>query len=465
MYSEKVMDHFQHPRNVGEIENASGVGTVGNAKCGDIMRMYLDIDDNGIIQDCKFKTFGCGAAVATSSMATELVKGKTIQEALEVTNKAVMEALDGLPPVKVHCSLLAEEAIHAALWDYAEKHHIKIEGLAKPKSDISEGEDEAETVQEENGGCCGLSAVDDARRVAQVLDIPYYVMNFKKEFRENVMDYFTNEYLCGRTPNPCIACNRYVKWEALLQRSLSIGADYIATGHYARIEQLANGRYAIANSVTAAKDQTYALYNLTQEQLSHTLMPVGDYTKDQIREIAAKIGLPVAKKKDSQEICFVPDQDYASFIQNETGIVAPKGNFVNTKGEILGTHEGITHYTVGQRRGLGLPMGHRVFVLEIRPETNEVVVGENEEVFAKVVKANKVNYMAIPPLELGEELSCTAKIRYGHKGSPCVIKRTGEDEITCTFPDGVRAPTPGQAVVFYVDGCVGGGGTITEAER
>ena len=184
-------------------------------------------------------------------------------------------------------------------------------------------------------------------------------------------------------------------------------------------------------------------------------MPVGDYTKDQIREIAAKIGLPVAKKKDSQEICFVPDQDYASFIQNETGIVAPKGNFVNTKGEILGTHEGITHYTVGQRRGLGLPMGHRVFVLEIRPETNEVVVGENEEVFAKVVKANKVNYMAIPPLELGEELSCTAKIRYGHKGSPCVIKRTGEDEITCTFPDGVRAPTPGQAVVFYVDGCVG----------
>ena len=144
MYSEKVMDHFQHPRNVGEIENASGVGTEGNAKGGDIMRMYLDIDDNGIIQDCKFKTFGCGAAVATSSMATELVKGKTIQEALEVTNKAVMEALDGLPPVKVHCSLLAEEAIHAALWDYAEKHNIKIEGLSKPKSDISEGETEDE---------------------------------------------------------------------------------------------------------------------------------------------------------------------------------------------------------------------------------------------------------------------------------------------------------------------------------
>ena len=142
MYSEKVMDHFQHPRNMGEIEDASGVGTVGNAKCGDIMRIYLDIDDNGIIRDCKFKTFGCGAAVATSSMATEMVMGKTIEEAMEVTNKAVMEALDGLPPVKVHCSLLAEEAIHAALWDYAEKHNIKIEGLEKPKNDISEGLEE-----------------------------------------------------------------------------------------------------------------------------------------------------------------------------------------------------------------------------------------------------------------------------------------------------------------------------------
>ena len=144
MYSDKVMDHFQNPRNVGEIENASGVGTVGNAKCGDIMRIYLDIDDNQVIQDCKFKTFGCGAAVATSSMATEMVKGKTIQEAMQVTNKAVMEALDGLPPVKVHCSLLAEEAIHAALWDYAETHNITIEGLEKPKNDISEGEEEEE---------------------------------------------------------------------------------------------------------------------------------------------------------------------------------------------------------------------------------------------------------------------------------------------------------------------------------
>ena len=158
MYSEKVMDHFQHPRNVGEIEDASGVGTVGNAKCGDIMRMYLDIDENQVIRDCKFKTFGCGAAVATSSMATELVKGKTIYEALQITNKAVMEALDGLPPVKVHCSLLAEEAIHAALWDYAEKHNIKIEGLEKPKNDISEGL-KRKITKNESAGRSGLYGI------------------------------------------------------------------------------------------------------------------------------------------------------------------------------------------------------------------------------------------------------------------------------------------------------------------
>ena len=176
-------------------------------------------------------------------------------------------------------------------------------------------QDEEEKLQEENGGCCGLTAVDDARRVAASLDIPYYVMNFKREFKENVIDYFVDEYIGGRTPNPCIACNRFVKWESLLKRSMDIGVDYIATGHYARVEQLPNGRYAVRTSATGRKDQTYALYNLTQEQLKRTLMPVGGYTKEEIREMAAKMNLPVAHKPDSQDICFVPDGDYASFIE------------------------------------------------------------------------------------------------------------------------------------------------------
>lgn len=320
-------------------------------------------------------------------------------------------------------------------------------------------QDEEQAAQEENGGCCGLSAVDDARRVAQHLDIPYYVMNFKKEFKEKVMDYFVEEYLAGRTPNPCIACNRYVKWESLLQRSMEIGADYIATGHYARIVQLPNGRYAIRNSVTAAKDQTYALYNLTQYQLAHTLMPVGDYEKDVIRKIAERENLPVAHKPDSQEICFIPDHDYAAFIDREaTGRAPGKGNFVTKDGNVLGEHLGITHYTIGQRKGLNLAMGHPVFVTDIRPETDEVVIGENEDVFSDTLFCKNLNFMSIK--DLTEPREVLAKIRYAHRGEKCLIEKVGEDTVKCTFKAPVRAVTPGQAVVFYEEEHVLGGGVI-----
>lgn len=320
-------------------------------------------------------------------------------------------------------------------------------------------QDEEKAAQEENGGCCGLSAVDDARRVAQHLDIPYYVMNFKQEFKEKVMDYFVEEYLAGRTPNPCIACNRYVKWESLLQRSMEIGADYIATGHYARIVQLPNGRYAIRNSVTAAKDQTYALYNLTQYQLAHTLMPVGEYEKDEIRKIAEREQLPVAHKPDSQEICFIPDHDYAAFIDREAeGRVPGKGKFVTKDGNVLGEHLGITHYTIGQRKGLNLAMGHPVFVTDIRPETDEVVIGENEDVFSDTLFCKKLNFMSIE--DLIEPREVLAKIRYAHRGEKCLIEKVGEDTVKCTFKAPVRAVTPGQAVVFYEEEHVLGGGVI-----
>lgn len=310
----------------------------------------------------------------------------------------------------------------------------------------------------ENGGCCGLSAVDDARRVADDLEIPYYVMNFKNEFKENVMDYFIQEYLEGRTPNPCIACNRYVKWESLLKRSLDIGADYIATGHYARVVQLENGRYTLKKSATAAKDQTYALYNLTQYQLEHTLMPIGEYTKEEIRQIAEKIQLKVANKPDSQEICFIPDNNYAKFIEENTELSIEEGNFVTLDGEVIGRHKGITHYTVGQRKGLNLALGYPVFVIEIRPETKEVVVGEGDKVFSKILYANNMNFMSIADLE--SELRVEAKIRYSHQGAWCTIKKLNEEVVECMFDEPQRAITPGQAVVFYDGDYVVGGGTI-----
>lgn len=304
-----------------------------------------------------------------------------------------------------------------------------------------------------------LAMIKDAGAVARQLGIEYHTVDFREPFKKYVMDYFVSEYLQGRTPNPCVVCNRFVKWEALLSYAKEVGADYVATGHYARIDALSNGRFAIRNSVTAAKDQTYALYNLKQEQLAHTIMPVGAYTKDEIRAIAAEIGLNVAQKKDSMEVCFIPEDDYAAFIEARTeGEVPPVGNFVSVTGEVLGQHKGITHYTIGQRKGLGIALGAPAFVVAIRPETNEVVLGTNEDVFTTKLYANRLNAMAVPEFTDGMELK--AKIRYSHAGTMCKITRTGEDEICCEFAEPVRAVTPGQAVVFYDGEYVAGGGTI-----
>lgn len=314
---------------------------------------------------------------------------------------------------------------------------------------------------EENGGCCGLSAVEDARRVAAKLDIPYYVMNFKEPFKKHVMDYFVEEYLQGRTPNPCNACNRYVKWEALLNRAIEIGADYIATGHYARIAKLENGRYSIMNSVTARKDQTYALYNLTQEQLAHTLMPVGAYEKDEIRKIAENIGLVVANKKDSQDICFIPDGDYAGFIERTVPDRIPgPGDFVLSDGTVVGKHKGITHYTIGQRRGLEVAVGKRIFVNKIDVEKNQIILGDDDEVFTTSLVAGDMNYMAVPEFEDGEKY--LAKIRYSHNGTVCSVTNLSDGKVRLDFEEPVRAVTPGQAVVLYQGDFVAGGGTILE---
>ena len=321
-------------------------------------------------------------------------------------------------------------------------------------------QDEDVFTQEENGGCCGLSAVDDARRVAAVLDIPYYVMNFKSDFKKNVIDYFVGEYIKGRTPNPCIACNRYVKWESLLQRSMEIGADYIATGHYARITRLSDGRYTIQNSVTAAKDQTYALYNLTQNQLAHTLMPVGAYEKGEIRKIAEQAGLPVASKQDSQDICFVPDHDYAAFIARETGQESQPGNFVDEQGNVLGRHKGIIHYTIGQRKGLGISAETPIFVKELRPDTNEVVLCKSEQLFSRTCKVQDVNYMAVE--SLAGPTPAIGKIRYSHGGAPCMLYPEADGSIRCEFDEPQRAMTPGQAAVFYREDYILCGGVITK---
>lgn len=310
-----------------------------------------------------------------------------------------------------------------------------------------------------SGGCCGLSAVDDARRVCQKLDIPHYVVNFRSDFKKHVIDYFLDEYQNARTPNPCIACNRYVKWESMLQKALQIGADYIATGHYARvIQDEATGRFALKQSKSLAKDQTYALYNLTQDQLKHTLMPLGDYTKDEVRAIAKDLGLAVATKPDSQEICFVPDDNYAGYIEEATGKPSKAGNFVDKDGKVVGKHKGLIHYTIGQRKGLGLSMGKPVFVQKLDSSKNEVVVGDNEDLFKHTVTANQLNFMPFDKLE--GSLRCSGKIRYNQKPEPCTIRMIDEDTLICEFDEKQRAITPGQALVLYSGEELIGGGTI-----
>ncbi|MPQ44778.1 tRNA 2-thiouridine(34) synthase MnmA [Clostridium tarantellae] len=311
--------------------------------------------------------------------------------------------------------------------------------------------------EEREGGCCSLSAVDDARRVANKLGIPFYVLNFRDSFKRNVIDYFVDEYVNGRTPNPCIACNKHLKFDELLRKAHGIGADYVATGHYAKIEK-ENDRYVLRRSDDGRKDQTYALYNMTQYQLEHTLMPCGVYTKDKIREIAKKIGLDVHNKKDSEEICFIPDNDHGKYILNSVPNKVKQGNFVDKNGNVLGKHKGIVYYTIGQRKGLGLSMGRPVFVTDINPMTNEVVIGPEEDIFKTDLICKNINLISIE--KLNGEMTVEAKIRYSAKPAKAIITTLKDGKIKVSFKEKQRAITKGQSVVFYKDELVVGGGVI-----
>ena len=311
--------------------------------------------------------------------------------------------------------------------------------------------------EENEGGCCGLSAVEDARRVCDRLEIPFYVLNFKKSFKEKVIDNFVDEYMAGRTPNPCVNCNKYLKFDELLRKARGIGADYIATGHYAKIENI-DGRWQLIKSDDDKKDQTYMLYNFTQDQLEHTLMPCGEYTKDKIREIAKEIGLAVHNKKDSEEICFIPDNNHGRFIEeSKPGEIKP-GNFVDKNGNILGRHKGIVYYTFGQRKGFGLSLGRPVFVTNINPKKNEVVIGSEDEIFKTTLVAKDVNFIPFDSLEAPLEVE--AKIRYAAKPAKATLYPLPNGLIKVVFEESQRAITKGQSVVFYKGNLVVGGGII-----
>jgi len=306
--------------------------------------------------------------------------------------------------------------------------------------------------------CCSLDDVEDARQVAASLDMPFYVFNFTDGFAETIMERFVQAYLSGQTPNPCIDCNRFMKFERFLHRATELECSHIATGHYARIQSDDNGRFLLKTGLDASKDQSYVLYAMTQQQLSRTLLPLGQLTKTEVRQIAEEQGFINAKKRDSQDICFAPDGDYAGFIQRRTGNPPLGGKFITPHGQPIGNHRGIIHYTIGQRKGLGIYAPHPLFVLSMNPQENTVTLGTNDELFTTTLKARDINL--IPMDKLDSPLQVQAKIRYSHAAQPATVWQLDEDTIRIEFDNPQRAITPGQAVVIYDGEVVIGGGTI-----
>ena len=312
---------------------------------------------------------------------------------------------------------------------------------------------------EGSGGrtCCSEEDAFDARSVAIKLGIPFYVFNYKDPFREKIIDRFISCYEAGITPNPCIDCNRFMKFGCRMERAAILGCDYTVTGHYARIEQTDEG-FILKKSADPTKDQSYVLYSLTQEQLSHILFPLGDLSKDDTRRIAEENGFVNASKPDSQDICFVPDGDYASVIKKYSGKIYTCGKFVDLDGNILGEHKGLINYTIGQRKGLGISSDRPLYVCDIKTDTNEVVLGSNEDLFRTDVNVMDVN--RIIPYKNGDSIRCKAKIRYRQTEQPCVLTFLDGDRATLKFDEPQRAVTKGQAAVFYDGDIVIGGGTI-----
>ena len=313
------------------------------------------------------------------------------------------------------------------------------------------------------GGCCGIDNIDDARRVAHKLGVPHYVVNLRNIFTQTVITDFCQEYSLGRTPNPCIKCNQYIKFDALLERAGKLGANFVATGHYARVEpDTARGRYLLKQGIDQGKDQTYVLYPLTQDQLAHTLLPLGDFTKKRVREMARELELPVAAKPESQEICFIPDGNYHKFLEDHIPQAVKSGPILNRQGDTLGKHRGIPFYTVGQRQGLGISAKEPLYVIAIESDRNTIMVGGKKEVYANELLASGLNWITMARLE--QPIEVKAKIRYQHEAAEAAITPLDEDMVQVRFKEPQMAITPGQAVVFYDRDLVIGGGTIEVIE-
>jgi tRNA-uridine 2-sulfurtransferase len=476
-YTPQVVDHLVRPRNAGEIPDPSGRGESGHAACGDIVSFTVGISEN-VIEEVRYKVYGCAACIAAGSALSELVDGKRIVEAARVSKTDIEEALGGpLPAGKEHALTLVLDALHKAFedhWNHAAGEML-LNGEKKPGNGgrsvvaaMSGGVDSAVTAlllkeagydvvavtyrlhdgEKGSRSCCSPDTVLFARDTAHRMGLPHFTLNLRELFDRRVMQDFVGSYREGRTPNPCVACNAHVKFHASAFLADELGYQHVATGHYARVEQ----GPTLGRPVDESKDQSYVLWPVPQELLARTIFPLGEYRKTEVRAIAEERGLAVAYTPESQDICFIPDGNYRGFVRKQ--VEAEPGDVVDRGGKVLGRHAGVVDFTVGQRRGIGVSAPTPLYVTEVRPTTGQVVVGRKQDLEVREVAVRDLNLF----LDAGEAAS--VQVRYNSRPVPCTVEETSDGEWIAYLDEPVVGVAPGQSAVFYTEDearVVGGG--------
>jgi tRNA-specific 2-thiouridylase len=480
-YNPLVIEHLVRPRNVGELEAPSGVGESGDAACGDVARFSIRIEEN-LLTEVRYKVYGCTACIAAGSALSELVRSRPLLEAARISKTYLKNSLGGaLPAGKEHALTLVLDALHKALEDYWNKAGgamlaegyggFAANGGKSVVAAMSGGVDSAVAAlllkeagydvatvtfrlhdgEKGSRSCCSPDTVLFARDTAHRMGLPHFTLDLKELFNRRVMQDFVGSYSAGRTPNPCVACNAHVKFHAASFLADRIGFRYVATGHYARVVEEPGG-VTMSRPVDEGKDQTYVLWPVPKGLLTRAIFPLGEYRKEEVRHIAQEKGLAVAYTPESQDICFIPDGNYRSFIRKQ--VVAEPGEIVDTEGRALGQHAGVVDFTVGQRRGIGVSAPTPLYVTEVRPRTKQVVVGRREDLKVREVRVGGLNWF-LDPLEAE-----SVQVRYNGSPVPCEIENAGGGEVRALLSEPVMGVAPGQSAVFYKEDRVIGGGVV-----